>query len=165
VSRPGSARRTARAARLPMIPFWRSSAIQGCARRHHPGRRELGAPDWRGNVPGKPMSDQEVTDVVAWLASRRVQTPDSRMSFQISGNELGVGSCRMKPTYPAAALHEVGILFNGWWEPHWPCRSSDSSSPPLRVDAPTATSPGYRSDPSASFRKAKHAWSRFGIRM
>ena len=39
------------------------------------GRRELGAPDWRGNVPGKPMSDQEITDVVAWLASRRVQNP------------------------------------------------------------------------------------------
>ena len=39
------------------------------------GRPELGAPDWRGNVPGKPMSDQEITDVVAWLASRRVQSP------------------------------------------------------------------------------------------
>jgi cytochrome c oxidase cbb3-type subunit III len=39
------------------------------------GRPELGAPDWRGNVPGKPMSDQEVGDVVAWLASRRVQNP------------------------------------------------------------------------------------------
>ena len=39
------------------------------------GRPELGAPDWRGNVPGQPMSDQEVTDVVAWLASRRAQNP------------------------------------------------------------------------------------------
>ena len=39
------------------------------------GRPDLGAPDWRGNVPGKPMSDQEVTDVVAWLASRRVEFP------------------------------------------------------------------------------------------
>jgi mono/diheme cytochrome c family protein len=39
------------------------------------GRPELGAPDWRGNVPGKPMSEQEVTDVVAWLDSRRVQNP------------------------------------------------------------------------------------------
>lgn len=39
------------------------------------GRPEFGAPDWRGNVPGRPMSDQEVTDVVAWLASRRVQNP------------------------------------------------------------------------------------------
>ena len=39
------------------------------------GRPELGAPDWRRNVPGNPMSDQEVTDVVAWLTSRRVQNP------------------------------------------------------------------------------------------
>ena len=39
------------------------------------GRPELGAPDWRGNLPGKPMSDQEITDVVAWLASRRIQNP------------------------------------------------------------------------------------------
>jgi cytochrome c oxidase cbb3-type subunit 3 len=39
------------------------------------GRPELGAPDWRGNVSGKPMSDQEVTDVVAWLASRRAKNP------------------------------------------------------------------------------------------
>jgi cytochrome c oxidase cbb3-type subunit III len=39
------------------------------------GRPELGAPDWRGNVPGKSMSDQEITDVVAWLASHRVQNP------------------------------------------------------------------------------------------
>jgi cytochrome c oxidase cbb3-type subunit 3 len=35
------------------------------------GRPELGAPDWRNNVPGKPMSAQEVSDVVAWLASQR----------------------------------------------------------------------------------------------
>jgi len=39
------------------------------------GRPELGAPDWRGNVPGKPMTDRQITDVVAWLASRRVQNP------------------------------------------------------------------------------------------
>jgi cytochrome c oxidase cbb3-type subunit 3 len=39
------------------------------------GRPELGAPDWRGNVPGHPMTDQEITDVIAWLASRRAQNP------------------------------------------------------------------------------------------
>ncbi len=39
------------------------------------GRPELGAPDWRGNVPGRPMTDQEITDVVAWLASRRAPNP------------------------------------------------------------------------------------------
>jgi mono/diheme cytochrome c family protein len=39
------------------------------------GRPELGAPDWRENVSGRPMSDQQVTDVVAWLASRRAPSP------------------------------------------------------------------------------------------
>jgi cytochrome c oxidase cbb3-type subunit 3 len=39
------------------------------------GRPELGAPDWRGNTSGRAMSDQQVTDVVAWLASRRVASP------------------------------------------------------------------------------------------
>jgi mono/diheme cytochrome c family protein len=39
------------------------------------GRPDLGAPDWRGNVAGRPMSDQEVTDVVSWLASHRVAAP------------------------------------------------------------------------------------------
>jgi cytochrome c oxidase cbb3-type subunit III len=35
------------------------------------GMPALGAPDWRGNVPGKPMSDADVTDVVAWLTAQR----------------------------------------------------------------------------------------------
>ncbi len=39
------------------------------------GRPELGAPDWRGDVPGKPMSAQEISDVVAWLAAQRPQVP------------------------------------------------------------------------------------------
>jgi len=39
------------------------------------GRPDLGAPDWRGNLPGRPMSDREITDIVAWLGSQRVQTP------------------------------------------------------------------------------------------
>jgi cytochrome c oxidase cbb3-type subunit III len=37
------------------------------------GRPDMGAPDWRGNVPGKPMSPEEVSDVVAWLAAQRPQ--------------------------------------------------------------------------------------------
>jgi cytochrome c oxidase cbb3-type subunit 3/ubiquinol-cytochrome c reductase cytochrome c subunit len=39
------------------------------------GRPDLGQPDWRGNVPGHPLSDQEITDVVAWLASHRQPLP------------------------------------------------------------------------------------------
>jgi mono/diheme cytochrome c family protein len=35
------------------------------------GRPDLDAPDWRGDVPGRPMSPDEVSDVVAWLAAKR----------------------------------------------------------------------------------------------
>jgi cytochrome c oxidase cbb3-type subunit III len=35
------------------------------------GRPDLGAPDWRNNVPGKPMSSENISDVVAWLAVQR----------------------------------------------------------------------------------------------
>jgi mono/diheme cytochrome c family protein len=38
------------------------------------GRSDLGMPDWRGNVSGRPMSSQEISDVVAWLASHRKAT-------------------------------------------------------------------------------------------
>jgi len=38
------------------------------------GRADLGKPDWRGNVPGHPMSAQEIADVVAWLAAQRQRT-------------------------------------------------------------------------------------------
>jgi cytochrome c oxidase cbb3-type subunit 3 len=36
---------------------------------------ELGSPDWRGDVAGRPMSAQEVSDVVAWLSSQRPKFP------------------------------------------------------------------------------------------
>src|ERR1700735_4089622 len=39
------------------------------------GRPDLGAPDWRKNVPGTSMSAQDVSDVVAWLASQRSKFP------------------------------------------------------------------------------------------
>jgi cytochrome c oxidase cbb3-type subunit III len=35
------------------------------------GRPDVGQPDWRNDLPGRPMSDQEVTDVVGWLSSQR----------------------------------------------------------------------------------------------
>ena len=35
------------------------------------GRPELGMPGFRDFVPGKPMSAEEISDVVAWLSSRR----------------------------------------------------------------------------------------------
>ena len=39
------------------------------------GRPELGAPDWRSDIEGRPMSAQDISDVVAWLASQRPKFP------------------------------------------------------------------------------------------
>jgi mono/diheme cytochrome c family protein len=42
------------------------------------GKPEEGMPDWRGDMAGagaRPMTDQEVTDIVAWLGSQRVAAP------------------------------------------------------------------------------------------
>jgi cytochrome c oxidase cbb3-type subunit 3 len=51
------------------------------------GRPEMGAPDWRGDVPGKPMSPADVSDVVAWLVSQRPQFPGQPYSsaLQLQG--------------------------------------------------------------------------------
>ena len=38
------------------------------------GRPDQGMPDWRTDGP-QPMTDQQVTDVVAWMASKRVANP------------------------------------------------------------------------------------------
>ena len=35
------------------------------------GRSDLGMPNWSANISGRPMSPQEISDVVAWLASHR----------------------------------------------------------------------------------------------
>jgi cytochrome c oxidase cbb3-type subunit III len=39
------------------------------------GRPDLGAPDWRSNVQGRPMTAEDVSDVVAWLSGQRPAFP------------------------------------------------------------------------------------------
>src|SRR5467141_2206561 len=56
------------------------------------GRPELGAPDWRGDVEGRPMSAQEISDVVAWLSSNRTQFPGQ--PYPISSTDGGKGGLR-----------------------------------------------------------------------
>jgi mono/diheme cytochrome c family protein len=51
------------------------------------GMPAFGAPDWRGNLPGKPLSDDDVTDVVAWLAVQRL--PLVTQSHPIAFNSQG----------------------------------------------------------------------------
>jgi cytochrome c oxidase cbb3-type subunit III len=42
------------------------------------GRPDIGQPDWRNDLAGHPMSDQEVTDVVGWLSSQRPGTQQNQ---------------------------------------------------------------------------------------
>lgn len=37
------------------------------------GRPALDAPDWRSDVPGRPMTNREITDVVTWLVAQRAR--------------------------------------------------------------------------------------------
>ncbi len=39
------------------------------------GRPELAAPDWRSDVPGHPMTAQDISDVLAWLTAQRPPYP------------------------------------------------------------------------------------------
>jgi cytochrome c oxidase cbb3-type subunit 3 len=39
------------------------------------GRPDLDKPDWRGDVPGQPLTPQQISDVVAWLAGHRRPVP------------------------------------------------------------------------------------------
>jgi mono/diheme cytochrome c family protein len=39
------------------------------------GRPDIGEPDWRGHIPGRAMTDDEVTNVIAWLMSQRSASP------------------------------------------------------------------------------------------
>src|SRR5262249_36181635 len=52
------------------------------------GRPDLGAPDLRLNVPGRAMTNQEVTDIVAWLSQQR---PVSRGQSSVSNKESANG--------------------------------------------------------------------------
>jgi len=35
------------------------------------GRPDLGQPDWRDDIPGQPLTPQQISDVVAWLVGQR----------------------------------------------------------------------------------------------
>jgi mono/diheme cytochrome c family protein len=51
------------------------------------GRPALGAPDWRNDVPGTPMSSEDVSDVVAWLSAQRppVRGQPYSTALQVTG--------------------------------------------------------------------------------
>ena len=59
------------------------------------GRPDIGEPDWRGHIPGRAMTDDEVTDVCAWLMAQRPLNPGqpypSARPCGTTGREAGIG--------------------------------------------------------------------------
>jgi cytochrome c oxidase cbb3-type subunit 3 len=39
------------------------------------GRPDVGEPDWRGHIAGRPMTDDEITNVSAWLMAQKPKLP------------------------------------------------------------------------------------------
>lgn len=60
------------------------------------GRPDIGEPDWRGHIPGRPMTDDEVTDVSAWLIAQRPATPGQPYPTAMSNGQPA------SPQQPAA---------------------------------------------------------------
>jgi cytochrome c oxidase cbb3-type subunit 3/ubiquinol-cytochrome c reductase cytochrome c subunit len=54
------------------------------------GRPDFNAPDWRNNIPGQPMTDQDITDVVAYLVTHRPAVAKMQtMTQPAAGNSGG----------------------------------------------------------------------------
>jgi mono/diheme cytochrome c family protein len=39
------------------------------------GRPDIGQPDWRSHIPGRALTDDEITNVSAWLIAQKPATP------------------------------------------------------------------------------------------
>ena len=93
-----------RPAPSPTLPTSRLISNQGLRTTVIVGRPDLGAPDWRGNVPGRPMTAAEVSDVVAWLVAKRPATLSSAPGSPMTTPER----------FPRRwLLVKLGLLFNG----------------------------------------------------
>lgn len=61
------------------------------------GRPDKGFPDWHDDVPGKPMTTQDVSDVVAWLSAQRPKVPGQpypQTSSQPAAGSVGAGAAQ-----------------------------------------------------------------------
>lgn len=72
------------------------------------GRPDIGEPDWRNHIPGRAMTDDEITDVSAWLVAQKPTTPgqpypNAKPTSQLRGDAqtLAANATRtIKPNQP-----------------------------------------------------------------
>jgi cytochrome c oxidase cbb3-type subunit 3/ubiquinol-cytochrome c reductase cytochrome c subunit len=61
------------------------------------GRPDIGEPDWRNHIPGRAMTDDEITDVSAWLIAQRPSNPGQPYPNAKPTSELP-GEAQLKAT-------------------------------------------------------------------
>ncbi len=61
------------------------------------GRTDLGMPDWRNDIPGKPMSHADVNDVVAWMLAQKQTRPGQPYQQLETPHPTPPGSVPMQP--------------------------------------------------------------------
>src|SRR5262249_51331952 len=50
------------------------------------GRPDLGKPDWRDDIPGQPLTPEQISDLVAWLAGQRRPVSGRPVALEPGGN-------------------------------------------------------------------------------
>jgi cytochrome c oxidase cbb3-type subunit III len=69
------------------------------------GRPDIGEPDWRNHIPGRAMTDDEITDVSAWLIAQKPPTPgqpypNAKPITQLPGEARQQATKANEPTKP-----------------------------------------------------------------
>ena len=69
------------------------------------GRPDIGEPDWRNHIPGRAMTDDEITDVSAWLIAKRPARPgqpypNAKPVSQLRGEAQPQTARATQPTKP-----------------------------------------------------------------
>lgn len=69
------------------------------------GRPDIGEPDWRNHIPGRAMTDDEITDVSAWLIAQRPARPgqpypNAKPISQLRGEAQPLESDAARPAKP-----------------------------------------------------------------
>ena len=130
------------------------------------GRPELGAPDWRDNVPGQPMSAQEISDVVAWLAAQRPQFPGTSHTRTLPrsaprGNFHELRDNSRVQTRGCSSRSDCSSTASS--VRFWRCRSCVTSCRPWRAGGAGDIWTGCHWADSSSFQPARPAWPRTAI--
>ena len=69
------------------------------------GRPDIGEPDWRNHILGRAMTDDEITDVSAWLIAQRPTTPgqpypNAKPTSRLPGEAQPPATQAAKPNQP-----------------------------------------------------------------